>query len=75
MAAKEEHHWASRRAVVPDRGSQLHRACGDCLHILGSPEHEIDRVEGWVPEARRRVDRNQATLLPAIEDVVGVMSP
>ena len=42
-------------------------ASGDRLHILGSPQHEVDRVEGRIPQAGRWVDRNPASVLATVE--------
>ena len=62
-------HQLTTTSVSTDRWSQSLGACGDHVGILGSPEHQIDRVEGRVAQAGRRVDRHEPSLLAAVEDI------
>ena len=62
-------HQLTTTSVSTDRWSQSLGACGDHVGILGSPEHQVDRVEGGVAQARCRIDRHEPSLLAAVEDV------
>ena len=55
--------------IRSDRGRQPLGACGNRASIVGPPEHKVDGIEGGVTQAGRRIDRNQAALPAAIEDI------